>query len=119
MEPQVFTVHPMHMVRGPKKPAYRRTFLHEWRDSADMTLEVAAAEMGLSHSQLSRIERGHSPYSQRILEAAAKLYGCTPSDLLTRGPDGAQELFDIWSHLDTPQRQQAARVLRALKEDGK
>lgn len=125
MEHHISTVHPMHMTRParptrrPPKPKYRRTFLQEWRDHKGMTLEEAGPEVGLSHSQLSRIERGESPYNQRLLEAAAELYGCTPNDLITRGPNEAEEIFGLWHQLDTPQRQQAARVLRALKEQDK
>ena len=31
---------------------------------------------------MSQLERGLLPYNQRILEPLAKLYGCSPGDLI-------------------------------------
>jgi transcriptional regulator with XRE-family HTH domain len=73
--------------------------------------------MGITHGQLSRIERGQSPYSQKILEIASKEYGCTVQDLLTRAPDEAASVFSIWDRLDQDQREQARRLLEALHQN--
>lgn len=51
-----------------------------------MTLEVVAHELGMSHSQLSRIERGQQSYNQDLLESLAEIYGCDVVDLLISDP---------------------------------
>lgn len=109
-------VHPLHM-RKARKPAWRRTFLREWREAADKTLEEVAEKMGITHGQLSKIERGLSPYSQRILEIAATEYGCTVQDLLTRRPEEGEGVFGLWERLTPEQRRRAERVIHALKDD--
>lgn len=65
---------------------WRKTFLREWREFNERSLESVAAQMNLTHSQLSKIERGLHPYSQPVLEVAALEYGCTVLDLLSRRP---------------------------------
>lgn len=81
---------------------FGRTFLKEWRDHAGLTQERAASRIGeatgegLSHSQLSRIERGEQPYSQAILEAAADAYGTDPASLLMRNPKDPDAIWSIW-----------------------
>lgn len=81
LEPSIFAVR-----MAQKAAAWRKTFLREWREFNDRSLESVAGQMGLTHSQLSKIERGLQPYSQRVLEVAALEYGCTVQDLLTRAP---------------------------------
>lgn len=100
-----------------KPPQWRRTFLREWREAREKTLEEVAAKMGIGHWQLSKIERGKSPYSQKILEIASKEYGCTVADLLTRRPTDSPGLFSVWEKLDEGQRRRAVRVIGALRDE--
>lgn len=110
-------VHHVHMAKKPtKKPeGLKPTFLRAWRDQTQLSLETAAEHLGMTHGQLSKIERGKSPYNQRLLESAAKLYGCTVVDLLTRGPDEAEGLFAAYANLDSEGKRQAARLVGALR----
>lgn len=85
MEPQLGPFHAVRMAQ--QQTPYRKTFLRAWRIFRDRSLESAADQMDLTHSQLSKIERGLHPYNQRVLETAALEYGCTVTDLLTRAPD--------------------------------
>src|SRR3989304_2209320 len=92
------SVHAMHMARTkvtprPKTPqAYRRTFIRQWRESKEMTLETLAGRGGakiggMPQASLSRIERGLQPYSQPILEAIAdELTNGDVASLLMRDP---------------------------------
>lgn len=114
---RVFPVHHMHMTRKPtKKPeGLRPTFLRAWRDKKQLSLETAAEHFGMTHGQLSKIERGKSPYNQRLLEAAAKLYDCTVLDLLSREPEEAEGLFAAYANLDDEGKRQAARLVGALR----
>lgn len=112
------SVHDVHMRKGrptrdsktrqtrPMKPrapgTFGRTFLKEWREHANLTQALAASRIGeftgegLSHSQLSRIERGEQPYSQAILEAAADAYGTDPASILMRNPKDPDAIWSIW-----------------------
>lgn len=74
----------VHMAQRPR--TWRKTYLREWRELNERSLESAAAQMGLTHGQLSKIERGLHPYSQHVLEVAALEYGCSVLDILSRPP---------------------------------
>jgi len=75
---------------------WRKTFLREWRKHRGRSLEDVAPRMGISNAQLSRIERGLQPYSQRVLEVAAEVYGTTVPDLLVRRPgDESAAIFHL------------------------
>lgn len=65
---------------------WRKTFLREWREFRGRSLESVAAQMDMTYTQLSKIERGLYPYNQHVLEVAALEYGCTVTDLLNRKP---------------------------------
>ena len=95
------TVTPFDAVRMAKTARqWRKTYLREWREFRDRSLESAGARMGLTHGQLSKVERGLHPYNQHILEIAALEYRCTVADLLTRAPGPADALV-------APKRQRA------------
>jgi transcriptional regulator with XRE-family HTH domain len=116
MERHTASVHGAHMATK-SRPQWRRTFLRQWREHRNLTLESVSEKMGISHGQLSRIERGLSPYSQHVLEVAAAEYGCTVQDLLTRQPDEAEDLISLVGQLNPQQRRRAARLIDALREE--
>jgi transcriptional regulator with XRE-family HTH domain len=64
-----------------------RTFLKEWRHENALTPTAAAKEIGIERSYLGRIERGTSPYHQRLLERAAEVYKCAPFALISYPPE--------------------------------
>ena len=106
------------------KPTRRPTYIRSWRKHRGLTLAqladrlVVELEIEISEGQLSRIERGETPYSQDILEALAAALRCEPADLIMR--DTAQP-DAIWSLLDTlkpAERQQAVEVIKALQRTG-
>jgi transcriptional regulator with XRE-family HTH domain len=79
-------IHSVHMAQRSKKKKWRKTFLRQWRLYHKISLESASAQMGLTHGQLSKIERGLHPYNQNVLEVAALEYQCSVTDLLTKLP---------------------------------
>jgi transcriptional regulator with XRE-family HTH domain len=94
---------------------WRKTFLREWRKHAGFKLHQAAAELGYEdHTQLSKIERGVSPYNQDIIEAAAQLYDCTAVDILARSPKEQPDLFTMWPRLTEEQKAYAAATLSGI-----
>jgi len=78
------------------KPKRSRTkhFLREWRDFRGLSLAEAAEPLQTSDSNLARIEKGHVPYNQDLLELAAQAYRCSLCDLLSHDPTKAQQLVD-------------------------
>lgn len=93
-------------------------FLREWRKRAGKTLEAVAEELRMSHSQLSRIERGKQPYNQELLERLADLYRCEVVDLLIRDPSDPEGLWSIHDQLKPVQRQQLAEFGEVLRRTG-
>jgi len=106
------------------KPARRRTFIRAWRKHRDLTLGKLAErlstelELQISEGQLSRIERGETPYSQDILEAVAAVLRCEPADLIMRDPREPDALWNLLDGLKPTQRQQAIEVIKALQRTG-
>ena len=66
------------------KPARRPTYIRVWRKHRGLTLAQLAdrlqteLEVAISEGQISRIERGETPYSQDILEAFAAALAVAP-----------------------------------------
>lgn len=84
----------------------QKTYLREWRKHREMSLEAVAAEVGVSFSNLGRIERGVVPYKQDLLESLALLYGCDPAELLARDPSAPISIFTAIARADETQRRQ-------------
>lgn len=84
-----------------KKPKaqLQRTFLREWREYNNLTLEAAASRLNMSHAQLSKIERALEPYSQQLLQAASDAYGCAVHELIIRNPKDKNAVWSIQDQL--------------------
>lgn len=78
-------------------------FIRAWRKSRRLTLDEVSRLTGMTHTNLSRIERGQVPYSQRTLERLAPALGTDPGSLITRHPDVA-EITSIIDQLGSTQR---------------
>lgn len=97
-----------------KRPLQRH-FFKEWREHVGLDQERAAERIGLSRTQLSKIENLKSPYSQRILERAADAYGCSPADIIMRNPGDPNAPWSLQDSLEkAPQPIQAQ--IRAVVE---
>ena len=97
--------------------ARNRTFLREWRKHRGKTLVAVAEQLHISHSQLSRIERGDQPYNQELLEALADLYMCDVVDLLMRDPSDPEGMWTLWERADKGARRQIVAVADALLKE--
>jgi transcriptional regulator with XRE-family HTH domain len=93
-------------------------FLRQWRKHSGKTLEFVADALHMSHSQLSRIERGKQPYNQELLEKLADLYMCDVVDLLIRDPSDPESFWSLWDHAKPGQRQQIRSITEALLKAG-
>lgn len=97
------------------KRKYRRTFIREWREHRDKTLEQVAGRIGMTATNLSKIERGVQPYTQPALEALADALNTTPSSLLIRKPGSQDDIRLVWEELEPEAQAQALAVLKALR----
>jgi len=106
------------------KPARRPTFIRSWRKHRGLTLAQLAdrldteLEVDISEGQLSRIERGQTPYSQDILEAIAAALRCEPADLLVRDPATPDAIWSLWDTLKPVERIQAVEIIKTLRRTG-
>lgn len=99
--------------------ARQRTFLREWRQHRGKKLVPVAEHLHMSHSQLSRIERGDQPYNQELLEALAELYMCDVVDLLIRNPGEPEVMWTLWERAKPGDRRRIVAMTDALlKEAG-
>lgn len=98
--------------------ARHTTFLRQWRKQSGKTLEQVAEHLHMSHSQLSRIERGQQPYNQELLEALADLYMCDVVDLLIRDPSDPEGMWTLWEKAKPGERQQIRAVAETLLRTG-
>jgi transcriptional regulator with XRE-family HTH domain len=106
------------------KPARRPTHIRAWRKHRGLTLAQLAdrlaveLEVDITEGQISRIERGETPYSQDILEALASALRCQPADLLVRDPTQPDAIWSLWESLKPVERAQAVEMLRIFSRTG-
>jgi transcriptional regulator with XRE-family HTH domain len=123
------------MGRKPKKAQPPRHYLRAWRESAGLSLETVAdrlqaladsrdtqsrsfRRLGVTHGNLSRIERGLVPYNQTLLELLAELYKTDPASLIARGPSDAEDVWSLWQTLTPAEKAQATEIIKLLKRKG-
>jgi transcriptional regulator with XRE-family HTH domain len=95
-----------------------KNYIRAWRKHRDVTLEEMAERLHVSHSTLSRVERGLQPYSQPLLERLAEELQTDPASLLMRDPSDPEGIWSVWETLSPPQRRQAVALIHALKSTG-
>ena len=110
--------------RFKRRPAYRKTYIREWRQLRGLSLEALAERVGerigsMTHATLSRIERGLQPYSQPILEALAEeLTGGDVASLLMRNPADPEGIWSIWDQAKPGQKAKIVEAAKSLMKTG-
>lgn len=102
----------------------RRIYLKEWRKAKGLTQEQVVSRLAIhedplmpaTNASLSRLENGKQPYSQRILEALADIYGCEAWELIGRNPEKEGVVIDMVRHLTDRRQAQVLAFIRALEE---
>lgn len=94
----------------------QKNFLREWREHRfpDQSLEEVAGMLDMSGAQLSRIERGQSPFTEDFLDVAAALYRTDRISLLTRKPGANDEMWALWGRAKPDQRATITEIVRSL-----
>lgn len=107
-----------------------RTYLREWRKKIGLTQDEVVARLDAmddpllpkTGASLSRLENGKQPYSERVIEALAFIYGREPWELIGRNPEKEGQVVDMFQvkfdALNDAQKAQALAILDALKAAG-
>lgn len=93
-----------------------RHFLREWREFRNKTLVQVAEHLHMTHGTLSKIERGKTPYNQKLLEALADLYMCEPADLIVRDPSEQIDIWTVWQHAKPGDKAKIVSIARTIVE---
>jgi len=107
--------------RAHPKPVLRKHHIKTWREYRGLDQETGADRIGISRTQLSKIENMKSPYTQGFLQAAAHAYQCTEADLIMRNPldpNAPWSLVDALQKAPEATRQQIRAVVETLLKTG-
>lgn len=96
---------------------YQPTHIRAWRRFRNLTLERLGDRVGMAPGNLSRLERGLTPYIQYQLEAIADALRCSVADLVSRPPGTGTQLQEIIGGMSAEKQRQAVRLLKALAEE--
>lgn len=96
---------------------FRRTFIREWRQYRNLTLEQLADRLEMTASHLSMLERGYRGYTQETLERLADALQTSAASLLTRRP-GDDELWSLWDQALPGVRRQLTEIAKTLTKTG-
>ena len=104
--------------RFPARKHRRRTFIRQWRNHRGLTQERLASRLGMSKTQLSRIEISEQPYSQDFLEACAEELQTEPASLLMRDPGDPEAIWSVWDLANPGERRQIVEIAKTLIKTG-
>jgi transcriptional regulator with XRE-family HTH domain len=104
-------------------PRFRAPFLRPWREHFGWSQEhvveqierVTGGGYTLTAVSLGRIERGHQPYNQELMEALEKVFALPAAVLLFRDPAEPDADWDMWESLTPAERATVQRVIRAVR----
>ena len=101
-----------------KKREFRRTFIREWRQHRNLTLEQLAGRLEMTASLLSMLERGQRGYRQETLEAIAEALQTDTGSLIMRNPQDNDAIWSIWDHAKQGERQMITEIARTIVKTG-
>lgn len=93
-------------------------YIRAWRQHRNLPLRDLAALAGMTEANLSRLERGLVPYTQRTLEKIATALGTDPAALIGVSPENGVTP-DWLSSVPEAKRKQLIRIAEILNEDHK
>lgn len=97
-------------------------YMKEWRKFCGFTQQDVADALGFSNKgYVSQLESGQRRYNQDHLDGMAKLFGCSPAEILSVNPyepKPVAEIVNIWDRIPETSRDEAQRMLKSLAKDG-
>lgn len=101
-----------------QKRQFRRTFIREWRQFRNLTLEQLAEQLDMTASHLSMLERGQRGYAQDTLEAVAKALQTDAASLLVHNPADPEAIWSVWERAKPGERRQIIEIAKTLIRTG-
>lgn len=102
----------------PKKRAFRKTYIRQWRDYRNLTLEQLAERIDMTPSHLSMLERGLRGYTQETLERIADALQTDVASLLMRDPTEEGAIWSIWEHAKPGERKMIVDIAKTITKTG-
>lgn len=103
------------MSQQPPRKQYRKTYVREWRQHRDMTLEQLADMVDMKASALSYLERGQSGYTQGTMERIAAALRTDVPSLISRNPSSDPDAIDIADIMRGASPEQRAEIIGYAK----
>jgi len=97
-----------------KSTRFKPTFIREWRQNREMSLDALASRIPMDKSNLSKVERGILPYNQPMLEQIALALQTDPASLLARDPTEPTAIWSIMARAKPAVRRQIEEVAATL-----
>jgi DNA-binding Xre family transcriptional regulator len=101
-----------------QKRSFRRTFIREWRQHRNLTLEQLAGRVDMTASHFSMLERGLRGYRQETLEVIAEALQTDTGSLIMRNPQDNEAIWSIWDHAKQGERQMITDIARTIVKTG-
>jgi transcriptional regulator with XRE-family HTH domain len=103
-----------------QKRQFQRTFIRQWREHRNLTLEQLAERVDMTASYLSMLERGQRGYTQDTLEALAHALQTDTASLLRRDPtgEGDDAIWSIWDQAKPGERRMIVDIAKTITKTG-
>lgn len=72
--------------------------------------------LGLSQSNISRVESGKIPYNQDLLEILAEVYSTDPASLIMRDPTDPDGIWSIMDQVPVAERSRFLKVISGVAD---
>lgn len=104
---------------GMAKPRkFRRTFIRQWRQFRNLTLEQLADRLDMTASHLSMLERGQRGYTQETLEEVAEALRTDVASLLMRDPTDPEGIWSVWEQAKPGERKMIVDIAKTVLKTG-
>lgn len=102
----------------PPASRFRPTFIRQWRQARNLTLEQLADRLEMTAGHLSMLERGQRGYTQETLEAIADALLTDVASLLMRNPADPDAIWSVWDQAKPGTRRQIVEIAKTLIKTG-
>ena len=99
-------------------PRFKPPYIREWRQAKGLSLEFVAHNVPMDKGNLSKVERGHLPYSQEMLERLAEILGTEAGNLVSRDPTKEGKVLDLVQRLNERDREKVVAYIEGLQASG-
>jgi len=103
-------------MRKPRQ--FRKTYIRQWRDHRNLTLEQLADRLDVTPSYLSMLERAQRGYTQDTLEAIAEALQTDVASLLMRNPADPDAIWSVWDQAKPGEKRMIVDIAKTIVKTG-